>query len=79
MPANRLPPKTALLPLSALMLAACACNLPPTPPVQPAKIPAPPLSPALLEQWQPRAQSYSQKVQTYFERAREITTSGPQK
>ncbi len=61
----------------ALMLAGCASSSPPMPPPTPEIPPAPvTIAPASLPAWQPKAQSFLQQVERYFERVRSITTSG---
>ena len=63
-----------------LMLAGCASSSPPMPPPALEIPPAPvTIAPASLPAWQPRAQSFLQQVERYFERVRSITTSGPPK
>ncbi len=68
-------------PLLVLMLAGCAASLPTMPPpCQCPAIPAPPVAaPPPLPNWQPTAETYSQKVRTYFDNARRLTTSEPPK
>ena len=64
----------------ALMLAGCASSSLPMPPSAPEIPPAPvTIAPESLPAWQPKAQSFLQQVERYFERVRSITTSGPPK
>jgi hypothetical protein len=49
---------------------------PPAPEIPPAPVT---IAPASLPAWQPKAQSYLQEVERYFERVRQTTTNGPPK
>lgn len=66
---------------STWMLAACATQSVPTPPVAPPAIPSPPVSPAPehSESYLPKALNYSEKVSDWLRRVRELTTSAQPK
>lgn len=68
-------PCSAPLLLFVVMLSSCATSSPPTPPVQPTT-PSPPvrLEPEHSQRYLPRAQDYSQKVQSWLHRVLQLTT-----
>lgn len=59
----------------------CATHYTPTPPVDPPRIPSPPVeaAPEHSHRFLPTVQTFLQKVQDYLSRLRSLTTDEPQK
>jgi hypothetical protein len=72
---------TGCVVIATLFVTACATHYTPTPPVDPPRIPSPPVeaAPEHSHRFLPTVQTFLQKVQDYLSRLRSLTTDEPQK